>query len=75
MCAPDVIVAWLQHDYGQLGRPSEAIGHALVRSPEIGRVAYVEPFVAAAEVRAAPADVLAVAAGAVVASDGSATCC
>jgi hypothetical protein len=47
MCAPDVIVAWLQHDYGQLGRPSEAIAHALVRSPEVGRVAYVEPFVAA----------------------------
>ncbi|HEX3831469.1 MAG TPA: glycosyltransferase [Solirubrobacteraceae bacterium] len=46
MCAPDVIVAWLQHDYGQLGRPSEAIAHALVRSPEVGRVAYVEPFLA-----------------------------
>jgi glycosyltransferase involved in cell wall biosynthesis len=44
MCAPDVIVAWLQHDYAQLGRPSEAIAHALVRSPEVGRVAYVEPF-------------------------------
>jgi hypothetical protein len=69
MCAPDVIVAWLQHDYGQLGRPSEAIAHALVRSPEIGRVAYSEPFVVAAGVRAA-AVVLAV-----VASDGSATCC
>jgi hypothetical protein len=44
MCARDVIVAWLQHDYGQLGRPSEAIAHALVRSPDVGRVAYIEPF-------------------------------
>jgi hypothetical protein len=42
---PDVIVSWLQHDYGQLGRPSEAIAHALVRSPGVGRVAYVEPFI------------------------------
>ena len=49
MGAPDVIVAWLQHDYGQLGRPSEAIAHALVRSPEVSRVAYVEPFRAAPE--------------------------
>jgi hypothetical protein len=49
MSSPDVIVAWLQHDYGQLGRPSEAIAHALVRSPEVGRVAYVEPFVPAPE--------------------------
>jgi hypothetical protein len=47
MSAPDVIVSWLQHDYGQLGRPSEAIAHALVRSPDVGRVAYVEPFVPA----------------------------
>jgi hypothetical protein len=44
MSAPDVIVTWLQHDYGQLGRPSEAIAHALVRSGAAGRVAYVEPF-------------------------------
>jgi hypothetical protein len=44
MTPPDVIVAWLQHDYGQLGRASEAVAHALVRSPEVGRVAYVEPF-------------------------------
>jgi hypothetical protein len=44
MSAPDVIVSWLQHDYGQLGRPSEAIAHALVRSGAAGRVAYVEPF-------------------------------
>jgi hypothetical protein len=47
VCARDVIVAWLQHDYGQLGRPSEAIAHALVRSPEVGQVAYIEPFVPA----------------------------
>jgi hypothetical protein len=45
MSGPDVIVSWLQHDYGQLGRPSEAIAHALARSPEVGRVAYVEPFI------------------------------
>ena len=44
MSAPDVIVTWLQHDYGQLGRPSEAIAHALVRSSAAGRVAYLEPF-------------------------------
>jgi Glycosyl transferases group 1 len=43
--APDVIVGWLQNDYGQLGRPAEAIAHALVRSPRAGKVAYLEPFV------------------------------
>jgi hypothetical protein len=42
--APDVIVGWLQHDYGKLGRAGEAIAHALVRSSTAGRVAYVEPF-------------------------------
>jgi hypothetical protein len=42
---PDVIVGWLQNDYGQLGRPAEAIAHALVASADVGRVAYVEPFV------------------------------
>ena len=30
--APDVIVAWLQNDYGKLGRAGEAIAHSLVRS-------------------------------------------
>lgn len=44
MSPPDVIVGWLQHDYGQLGRPAEAVAHALARSPRTGRVAYVEPF-------------------------------
>jgi hypothetical protein len=44
MTAPDVIVTWLQHDYGQLGRAAEAIAHALVRSDLAGRVAYLEPF-------------------------------
>jgi hypothetical protein len=47
MSAPDVIVGWLQNDYGRLGRAGEAIAHALVRSPAAGRVAYVEPFHAA----------------------------
>ncbi len=42
--APDVIVGWLQHDYGLLGRPAEAIAHALVRSDGARRVAYIEPF-------------------------------
>jgi hypothetical protein len=42
--APDIIVGWLQNDYGQLGRPAEAIAHALVRSPRAGKVAYLEPF-------------------------------
>lgn len=42
--APDVIVGWLQHDYGLLGRPAEAIAHALVRSDAARRVAYMEPF-------------------------------
>jgi hypothetical protein len=41
---PDVVVGWLQHDFGQLGRPAEAVARALVRSPRAGRVAYVEPF-------------------------------
>jgi hypothetical protein len=44
MRAPDVIVGWLQNDYGQLGRAGEAIAHALVQQPFAGRVAYVEPF-------------------------------
>ena len=44
MSGPDVIVGWLQHDYGRLGRPAEAIAHALVCSEHAGRVAYVEPF-------------------------------
>lgn len=48
MSAPDIVVSWLQHDYGQLGRPSEAIAHALVNHPDAGRVAYLEPFVPAA---------------------------
>ena len=43
---PDVIVAWLQNDYGQLGRPAEAIAHALVDHGLARRVAYVEPYVA-----------------------------
>jgi hypothetical protein len=43
--APDVIVAWLQNDYGKLGRAGEAVAHSLVRSSSAGRVAYVEPFV------------------------------
>ena len=47
MSAPDVIVAWLQNDYGKLGRAGEAIAHSLVRSPAAGRVAYVEPFLPA----------------------------
>jgi len=45
--APDVIVAWLQNDYGKLGRAGESIAHALVQSSVAGRVAYVEPFLAA----------------------------
>jgi hypothetical protein len=44
---PDVIVAWLQNDYGQLGRPAEAIAHALVDHGLARRVAYVEPYQAA----------------------------
>jgi Glycosyl transferases group 1 len=44
MSGPDVIVTWLQHDYGQLGRPAEAIAHALAASEATGRVAYLEPF-------------------------------
>ena len=47
MSAPDVIVAWLQNDYGKLGRAGEAIAHSLVRSSAAGRVAYVEPFLPA----------------------------
>jgi glycosyltransferase involved in cell wall biosynthesis len=44
MSAPDVIVGWLQNDYGKLGRAGEAIAHSLVSSTAAGRVAYVEPF-------------------------------
>jgi glycosyltransferase involved in cell wall biosynthesis len=42
--ARDVVVGWLQHDYGQLGRPAEAIAHVLASGDLAGRVAYVEPF-------------------------------
>jgi glycosyltransferase involved in cell wall biosynthesis len=45
---PDVIVGWLQNDYGKLGRAGEAVAHSLVRSDAAGRVAYVEPFLPAA---------------------------
>jgi hypothetical protein len=45
--APDVIVGWLQNDYGKLGRAGEAIAHSLVGSSVAGRVAYVEPFLPA----------------------------
>jgi hypothetical protein len=44
MSPPDVIVGWLQHDYGELGRPAEAIAHVLAESELAGGVAYVEPF-------------------------------
>ena len=47
MSAPDVIVGWLQNDYGKLGRAGEAIAHSLVSSTAAGRVAYVEPFLPA----------------------------
>lgn len=40
----DVVVGWLQNDYGQLGRPAEAIAHALLDERLADRVAYVEPF-------------------------------
>ncbi|HET6873157.1 MAG TPA: hypothetical protein VFH70_00165 [Acidimicrobiales bacterium] len=41
--APDVIVTWLQNDYGQLGRPAESIAHALQDSGLARQVAYIEP--------------------------------
>lgn len=47
MSSPDVIVAWLQNDYGKLGRAGDAIAHSLVGSSAAGSVAYVEPFVPA----------------------------
>jgi len=47
MSVPDVIIGWLQNDYGKLGRAGEAIAHSLVRSSAAGRVAYVEPFLPA----------------------------
>ena len=43
MSAPDVIVTWLQNDYGQLGRPAECIAHALQDSGLARQVAYMEP--------------------------------
>ena len=47
MSAPDVIVGWLQNDFGRLGRPAEAVARSLVRTGAARRVAYVEPFVPA----------------------------
>lgn len=40
---PDVIVTWLQNDYGQLGRAGESVAHALQSSGLARQVAYVEP--------------------------------
>lgn len=40
---PDVVVAWMQNDYGQLARHAEGIAHALVDNGLARRVAYVEP--------------------------------
>ncbi|MGH9016982.1 MAG: glycosyltransferase [Acidimicrobiales bacterium] len=40
---PDVIVTWLQNDYGQLGRAGESVAHALQASGLARQVAYVEP--------------------------------
>jgi hypothetical protein len=40
---PDVIVSWLQPDYGQLGRASESLARALVASGQARTVAYIEP--------------------------------
>ena len=41
--APDVIVTWLQNEYGQLGRAAESVAHALQTSGLARQVAYVEP--------------------------------
>lgn len=40
---PDVIVTWLQNDYGRLGRAAESIAHALQSSGLARQVAYLEP--------------------------------
>jgi hypothetical protein len=40
---PDVVVAWMQNDYGQLARHAECLAHALVDDGLARRVAYVEP--------------------------------
>ena len=43
MDKPDIIVSWLQSDYGQLGRASESLARSLVASGQARTVAYVEP--------------------------------
>jgi hypothetical protein len=40
---PDVVVGWMQNDYGQLARHAECLAHALVDDGLARRVAYVEP--------------------------------
>jgi glycosyltransferase involved in cell wall biosynthesis len=40
---PDVIVSWLQNDYGKLGRAGESVAHALQTSGLARQVAYIEP--------------------------------
>ena len=40
---PDVVVGWMQNDYGQLARHAEGLAHALVEGGLARRVAYVEP--------------------------------
>ncbi len=41
---PDVIVGWLQNDYGEVGRAAESIAHVLAATDLAGSVAYIEPF-------------------------------
>jgi glycosyltransferase involved in cell wall biosynthesis len=40
---PDVVVAWLQNDFGQFGRSSEAIAYELSAKGLARKVSYVEP--------------------------------
>jgi len=40
---PDVVVAWLQDDYGQLGRAAEMIAHNLLDHGLARKVAFVQP--------------------------------
>jgi len=43
MSQPEVIVTWLQNDYGQLGRAAESIAHAMVDGGLASKVVYCEP--------------------------------
>jgi len=42
MTGPDVVVTWLQNEYGKLGRAAESVAHALIDEQLARKVIYIE---------------------------------